>query len=270
MAGEGSRGLVPAVDRAARILEALAAADLRLTEIARGLHLPKSTTLAILRTLHHHRFVAFDARSSRYRLGPALPRLGDLAHSRADLREAARPALGRLARATGETIILHAPDEDGYLILDRVESPQQLRVAAPIGLRLPPLAGAVAKVVLAALSPEEAARRLARRVLPAFTPLSITDRAAYLRELAEVRRRGFASDDEEYLPGVRAASAPITAGDGRVVATLSVVGVKARLPEARLRGMVRLLVRAAHDVSRALTAPADRDTAAGMRGLRRG
>lgn len=257
---------VPAVDRAARILQALGAGDLRLIDLARGLHLPKSTTLAILRTLLRHRFVGFDPRAGRYRLGSALARLGALAQTRTDLLEAARPALQQLAAATGETAILHVPDDAGYVILDRVESPHQLRVAAPVGMRLPPFAGAVAKVALAALPSPKADRRLMRRRLPAFTPASLTDSAAYRRALAEVRRRGFATDDEEYLRGVRAVSAPVTA-DGKVAATLSVVGVKSRLPEAAFRAIARRVVRAAREVSRALAAP---EGAAAGGGMRRG
>lgn len=250
-ATDGSRGqhrTVPAVDRAARILQALAAADLRLTDLARDLHLPKSTTFEILRTLRTHRFVAVDPHSGRFRLGPALPGLGARVQTRADLREAARPVLLRLARATGETTILHIPDEDGYLILDREESPHQLRVAAPIGLRLPPFAGAVAKAILASVPEREAAQRIPRR-LPQFTVESITGRAVYLRDLGRTRTRGYATDDEEYLPGVRAVSAPIAGADGRVVATLSIVGVKTRVSAVRWGRAGRLVKAGAREIS---------------------
>lgn len=249
-AGEFRGPLVPAVDRAARLLHALAAGEQRLSALAQALQLPKSTTLSILRTLAHHRFVSLDARSGRYRLGPGLVRLGGSAQARADLRAAARPALEHLARTTGETAILHVPDDTGYLILDREESRHQLRVAAPVGLRLPPYAGAVAKVFLAGLPPADASRHVARAHLPRFTPRSITNRAAFLRAVAEARRRGFAVDDEEYLPGVWAVSAPVSGGTGRVDGALSVVGVKPRFSEAKLRAAARGVAQAARQVSR--------------------
>lgn len=246
---QSSNGAVPAVDRALRILQTLAASPLRLTEIARRLELPKSTTLAILRTLHRHRAVAYDAASGRYAVGSGLVALAGAAHVHRDLRRIARPVLERLARATHETVILHLPDDGGSIVADREESRLQLRVAAPVGYRLPPFAGAVAKAMLAVLPEREVASQLPRR-LPRFTPHSLTSRAAYLRDLRRTRVRGYATDDEEYLSGVRAVSAPVTDPDGRVVATLSIVGVKARLPASRGARFGRLVREAAQEVSR--------------------
>jgi len=239
---------VPAVERAVRILQALAAAELRLTEIARTLDLPKSTTLALAETLAAHGLVAYDPGPRRYRLGAALAALGGAVQAQSNVRRAARPHLERLVRQTGETAILHVPDGTGSVILDREESPHQLRVTAPLGMRLPPFAGAVAKVFLAAL-PEREAARLVGRTLPAFTPRSITRPDAYLREVRRVRRQGFARDDQEYLCGVRAVSAPISAS-GRVVASLSVVGVAGRLDGTSLRAAATLV----HDAAAAVTA----------------
>ncbi len=255
----GQVGAVPAVDRALRILQTLAAAPLRLTEIARRLGLPKSTTLAILRTLRRRRIVAYDPTSARYAVGSGLIALAGGAHAQRDLRRAARPVVERLARATHETVILHLPDDSGSVVADSEESRHQLRVAAPPGYRLPPFAGAVAKVMLAALPEREAAQRIPR-TLPRFTPRSITSRATYLRELRRVRIRGYAADDEEYLPGVRAVSAPIAGPDGRLLATLSVVGVKTRLSAARAAGFAPLVRQAAGEISRGLAVemePAD-------------
>lgn len=256
--GSGAgRAEVPAVDRALRILHLLAAAPLRLTEIARALHLPKSTTLAILRTLQRHRAVTYDAGSGRYAPGVALLALAGAASTHRELRRIARPLIEQLARRTRETVILHLPEDSGSVIADSVESPQQLRVAAPAGYRLPPLAGAVAKVILASV-PERAAAGRLPAALPRFTPHSLTSRAAYLRELRRVRARGYAIDDEEYLPGVRAVSAPVFSApvwgpDRRLVATLSVVGVASRLSAARLARHARLVRAAAAEISSALS-----------------
>ncbi len=249
--GHPSRRLVPAVDRALRVLRTLAAAELRLVDIARALDLAKSTTLAILQTLAAHAVVTYDPRARRYALGPALVAMAGAAQARNTVVRTARPYLEHLAEQTGETVILHVPDDGGSVIVDREESPHQLRVTAPLGLRLPPFAGAVAKALLAWQPEGEVRRRLAAQPLPAFTPRSITTPANYLRELRRVRRQGVAWDDEEYLPGVRAVCAPIRIS-GRAVATLSVVGVKARLTKARMREAAALVRRAADEISWAL------------------
>src|SRR5206468_8147913 len=189
---------VPAVDRAARILLALGNGerDASLTELARLLHMHKSTAHGILATLAQREFVRRDPITRRYRLGPALAALGRAAADCQDLATQARPYLLRLRRLSGETAALHVRDGPGTLVLASEESRQQLKVAAPPGHRLPAFAGSVAKVFWAFARFNDA---LPQR-LPAFTPRSITEPARYRSELAKIVGLGFAVDDGEYLP----------------------------------------------------------------------
>ena len=251
-------GPVPAVDRAAGILLALGngQGDASLSDLARRLRIHKSTAHGILATLARHRFVDRDPETRRYRLGPALAALGRAAVDRQDLGALARPHLIRLRRLSGETATLHLRDGSGSVILASEESANQLKVVAPPGYRLPPDAGAVAKV-LRAFGPGEAGRP-AR--LPAYTPRSIRDPARYRQELLRVRRAGVAFDDMEYLSGVRAVSAPVFRGtpgrDAEAIGALSIVGVGARLSPAALRRLAGPLRDAAQALSAALATDA--------------
>jgi DNA-binding IclR family transcriptional regulator len=251
-------GPVPAVDRAAGILLALGngQADASLSDLARRLRIHKSTAHGILTTLARHRFVDRDPKTRRYRLGPALAALGRAAVDRQDLGALARPHLVRLRRLSGETATLHLGDGSGSVILASEESAHQLKVVAPPGYRLPPDAGAVAKV-LRAFGRVEAGRP-AR--LPAYTPRSIRDPARYRQELLRIRRAGVAFDDMEYLSGVRAVSAPVFRGtpgrDAEAIGALSIVGVSARLSPAALRRLAGPLRDAAQALSAALATDA--------------
>ncbi len=257
-ASRRSLRLVPAIDRTVRVLRALSADDgpRRLSDLSRSLGLSKSTLSELLSTLEHHGFVERDGDSRAYRLGYALIELGNVVLRRLDLRQVARPYLARLRESTGETAVLHIPSGQGAVIIDRAESNHQLKVTAPLGYRLPPFAGAVAKVFLAARSDQELAELLKARSLPAYTPNSITDPARYRKELARVRRRGYAVDDEEYLPGVRAISAPILAGRGQTIATITVVGVSVRLGLEKTREAAPEVLAAAESISQRLGAAA--------------
>ena len=248
--------LVPAIERAVLVLQALSAdgGSRRLSDLSRQLGFSKSTLSELLSTLEHYGFVERDSDSRAYRLGYALLELGNAVLRRLDLRQVARPYLVRLRDSTGETAVLHAPIGQGALIIERAESDHQLKVVAPLGYRLPPFAGAVAKVFLAGRPEQELTHLLAGRPLPAFTSSAITDPGRFLKELARVRRRGYAVDDEEYLPGVRAVSAPILDGRGRTVATVTIVGSSARLTHVRLREAAREVLGAAERISRRLGA----------------
>lgn len=241
---------MPAVERAIRVLRALRdGRGRRLSDLSRELGLSKSTLSELLATLEEHDLVERDPGTRAYRLGLGLVELGGAALRRLDLVEAARPHLARLRDGTGETAILHVPSGAEAVIVDRAESDHQLKLVAPVGHRLPPFAGSVAKVFLAALPGEEAGALLDGRPLPVYTPASITSRRSYLRELARVRRDGYAVDDEEYLPGVRAVSAPILNGERRAVGALSVVGASGRLTDERLGAAAAAVVAAARELS---------------------
>ncbi len=254
VSSSGRSAPVPAVDRAARLLLALGDGerDATLTHLARILHIHKSTAHNILATLIRHGFVDRDPATRAYRLGPALAALGGAVSGHRDLAAHARPHLIRLQRLSGETATLHLRDGTGSVILASEESPNQLKVTAPPGHRLPPFAGAVAKVLLAFGEPPSGP--LPPR-LPAYTPRTITAPGRYLEELRRVRRAGVAYDEMEYLPGVRAASCPIFGaqdGQGEAVGALSIVGVSARLTPRDLRRLAGALRDAARALSAAL------------------
>lgn len=247
--------MVPAVERAIRVLRTLADGEgRRLSELSRTLGVSKSTLSGLLATLERHDLVERDAGSRAFRLGLGLLELSQPLLARLDVRALAHPELVRLRDASGETAILHLPDGEGSLIADRAEPDRQLKVVAPVGRRLPPFAGSVAKALLAALPEADAAALVRARPLPAFTPRTITDQGRYLRELERVRRDGVALEDEEYLPGVRAASAAVFDRSERAVATVSVVGVALHLPDDALPALAADVAAAAALVSRRLGA----------------
>src|SRR5581483_236431 len=90
---------------------------------------------------------------------------------------------------------------------------------------------------------------------PAFTARAVADPAAYGALLRLVRRQGYAVDDEEYLDGVRAVSAPIRGADGGTLAALTVVGFSTRIGNDKLATIIEAVVDAAEQASLRLGAP---------------
>ncbi len=241
--------LVPAVDRAARMLSSLRDHDAGkgISDLARDLDIPKSSAFQIASTLVHHGYLERDDRTRRYRLGAALGRLAGERRVRADLPALAAPRLRDLATETGLTALLGLPVDAGTLLAARGDSPEPLGISAPIGFCLDGHAGAFGKVFAAAIGGPRAARSV--RDLPAFTARSITDPEAFRRELDRVRKRGFATDFEEYLDGVHAIAAPVRDRDDTVVAAVCVLGIAAKLKRARVPAVAPVVCGVAADLS---------------------
>jgi IclR family acetate operon transcriptional repressor len=248
--------LVPAVDRAARVLAFLEAEGrpLGISELARRLNASKGTVRDVLETLRSHGLLERDDANKHYRLGPRLVRLGHAAQDGRDLARIAGPFLTRLAEETGETALLLTRQGDRALIVAKAEPGRTaMRVSAPVGRRIPLIAGAVGKMFLAFAEEHVRADHLDR--LPRFTEGSITDRSRFEAELGSVRRLGYALDDEEYLDGVRAAAAPVLNAQGHLVAVLLAVGLAGSLTTERLARTAAATAGAAEQLSGALGAP---------------
>jgi IclR family transcriptional regulator, KDG regulon repressor len=250
-ADEAPARLVPAVDRAVRLLDALRR-DRQphgISELARDLGLNKATVRDILLTLNHHGLVERDAATTRFRLGYGLYAYASALGEGSDLTAVARPFLRRLVERSGETVLLGLLDGERILIVDKEEPPSDLKISAPVGRRLPLYAGAFGKVLLAALEPARLERLLAERPPPVFTARSVAEPAAYRAALGLVRQQGYAVDDEEYLDGVRAVSAPIHGADGSTLAAVTVVGFSTRIGADKLTTLIAAIVDTAEQVS---------------------
>ena len=252
--------LVPAVDRAARLLDVLESAGqpMTISELARELGINKGTMRDLLETLRAHDLLDRDAERKTYRLGPHLARLGLAAVGQLDLASVARPFLLALAEQVGGTVLLIVPHGDQVTIVDKVGGGRvAVDVSATVGRRIRLAAGACGKVFLA-YAPEAAeslAHHLAALTHP--TPHTIVEPSAYLVELERVRRVGYATDDEEYLTGVRAASAPVVDARARLVAAVLVIGLTGTLPASELPRIGEAAAWSGRAISAALGAPVE-------------
>jgi IclR family KDG regulon transcriptional repressor len=233
------------------VLEALADADeVGLSELARQLQLSGSTLFRILATLGARGYVQ-KSPAGRYRLTAKAWEIGAKAMRRLGLRDLARPGMERLAAATGEAVHLSVLLDDGIVIVEKVDSPrpQPVRVDTFVGLRAPIHCSAMGKALVAFEPPAALAALLPSRLVR-YSDATITDRAAFARELATVRRAGWARNREEWRPGVCAAAVPLRDAAGAVVAALSVTVPTSRFSAGAVRRMVPALKAAGEAISR--------------------
>ncbi len=251
--GNDRRGQVQSLQRAMRVLEVLAesAYGMSLGEMAEILGLPPSTLHRLLTTLESSRFVRFDPIEGLWQIGVQAFIVGSAFVRARDLVRIARPHMRRLMEASGETANIYVEDGGEAVCIGQVECRQVMRAIARPGGRVRMHCSGAGKALLAWRSDEELAVILRRHGLPRATERTI-DRPARLREeLARIRERGFATDDEEYAVGLRCVAAPVFDEQGYAVAALSVSGPLARLDDARLAELGPLVARTARSVTAA-------------------
>jgi IclR family acetate operon transcriptional repressor len=212
------------------------------TQIGRECQLPVPTTYRILAALERHGFVARDKITKRFRLGPAALALGRNAEASTDLRTVSMPVLQRLSAQTGETTLLVVPSEDrlSTVCLERVESPQSLRLSVQPGRLLPFHAGAQQKAILAYM-PTEEQERILGGPLEKFCKATIDDPEELRQELASIRGKGWARSFEETDLGVWGVAMALLDDHGFAVASVGIAGPRARLERSSLTSWIKLL-----------------------------
>ena len=218
---------VQSVDRALLLLEVLAQGGGRLpiSELSARSGLSLGTAHRLLASLAARGYVRQDA-DRRYALGTALLPLGDAATRL--LGSWALPYLCQLAERCGETANLAVLEDDHVIYVAQAPGRHRMRMFTEVGRRVLPHSTAVGKVLLAWQDPDHVRRVLARLGLPGRTPHTLTTLADVREELAVVRRRGWAVDDEEEEVGVRCMAVPVGPGE-QAVAAVSVSAPASRL-----------------------------------------
>jgi DNA-binding IclR family transcriptional regulator len=222
------------------------------TEIGRATSLPVPTVYRIVCALHRHGFLSRQEISKRYRLGPAIMRLGRMAAMTVDLKTMSHPVLRRISMRTKETSLLTVLSESGThsVCLDRVESREPLRLSVRPGHEVPLHAGASQKILLANL-PVTDARRVLGGPLQPLCSHTITDPDGMEAELGLIRRRGWAASCEETNPGVWGLAVGLIDDYGYSVAAIGVAGPCERKPRA-LGPWLAVLSEGAAEVARQL------------------
>jgi DNA-binding IclR family transcriptional regulator len=227
-----------AVPRAFAVLELLAHEQepTRLSAIALKLGMQKSTVHRILATLTSLGYVEQVASTGCYRATLRLWEIGSglIAHHR--IKQAATVFLQRLHAATRQTVSLTILSGDDVLYLDKIISPRPTRFTSRVGSRVPAPLTAGGKAILAY---EPHARAIIQRAMPHIKEKRRVGVDAMLRELADVRRNGYAVS--RFRPGVVSFGAPILSRSGRAAAALS-VSAETRLPDARHEAIIEELL----------------------------
>jgi IclR family acetate operon transcriptional repressor len=215
-----------------QVVEAIKELDgASVAEAAERLGMSKSNVYKYLNTLEHEGYLIND--DGTYQIGLKFLDYGEHVRNRQKLYEIAAPQVQELADETNEMANLLIEEHGMGVFLLKANSDQAVNLDTHAGMRVYLHTTALGKAILAHLSDRRVDAILDRHGLPQVAEKTVTDRAALAAELADIRERGYAFDDEERLDGLRCVAMPITTTDDDVLGAISVSGPTSRMDEKR-------------------------------------
>ncbi|EIZ77227.1 transcriptional regulator, IclR family protein [Novosphingobium sp. Rr 2-17] len=220
------------IKSAARVLDMLElfstrCGGLTLSEVARGLELPKSSTLGLLRTLHKRGYLVRENEDDTYRLNDMIRRDGFARHGR--ILRVAPPVMQALAANSGETVLLGMPDAPGLVrLLAKEASPSDIRYDIELPRKVPAFCTALGRVLLARLEPKAVEAALDAVPRAAMTASTRVERGAVLDAIDAARETGFSVCEDEFAVGGTGVAAVIPLGPGQPLAALGLACISQR------------------------------------------
>lgn len=217
---------------------------------------PRPTVYRILAALMAEGMVQENPRTKNFELGARLINLASKSWAKSDIRTAAIDALHALRDTTRETVHLAVPSDNGMVYIEKLESPQAVRMTSRVGTRVTLYSSSVGKAYLAALE-EEPRKQLLRSVkLQRFTEHTITDAEVLRAEIAMTAQRGYAEDREENEAQIFCLGAAILDRDGAPAACISISIPLFRKARNVQETYIKPLLATCLSISRKLSGPA--------------
>ncbi|MBV7485821.1 IclR family transcriptional regulator [Bordetella sp. BOR01] len=235
---------VRAVDRALAILQAFTPEDFQLSaiELAQRVDLSRPTLYRLLYTLENQGFIVSEGDPQRFSLGPAVGRLAHIWTAGLDLPRLAQPVLQRVWEQTRETVALFIPQGELRLCVAELPCPQPLSFKRGVGYSEKIERGASGRAILAFSGPSGA--QLAR-----YSQNLDIEPARLQRDLAQVRKKGYAESHDELIRGATAVAAPFFDQAGMVAGSIGVFGPAVRLDKDRVASLAALVTQASAELS---------------------
>ena len=203
---------------------------MRLKDIADGLSMSPSTVLRFLSSLMERDYLWQDPNSLQYSLTLKLCSVANKVSSNLQLYDLALPIMKQICARFGESVCLAEEQDMEAVYIGVVRTPDQmLQTMQRIGNRAPLHSTGVGKLLLLNYSEAKIDRLISTKGLPALTKNTITTKTGLIEKIAQIRRQGYAYDDEECEIGSRCIAVPVYNYTGKVIAGLSVTGPVSRM-----------------------------------------
>jgi len=227
---------VQSAERIFQVLEVLADnGEMGLMELSTALNLHKSTVHRLLMSLIYMGYAKQNEKTQKYTLTYKLVNMSGKILERMDIVEIAKPYMERLSAISGETVHLVRRDGSDILYIYKIEAKVgTIRMVSHVGMIHPMYCSGVGKAIMATLPEKEVKKIWDASVIEKKTDKTIVTYEDMLNVLEEVRKNGYALDDEENEEGVRCIAASLRGYGKNVKYAFSVSGPVSRMTKERV------------------------------------
>lgn len=226
---------VPAIDKCFAILNLFARLKkpLGVSEISKELNYNKSTVFNMLHTLNDLGILE-QSGGNKFQYGLQLYTLGKAAGRSSELIGTVHPYLEKINQETKLSAFLGLRAGLRAVIIDKVDTAFDIKIYSEIGMRMPLLAGAAGRALLAQMPSAEVKAILSKNKLEEFTPNSCVNKNKYKKMIEKTRKDGITIDMEEYIEGIRAFALPLNIFKTNTQVAVWAVGLKRQITEENI------------------------------------
>ncbi|MCX7916540.1 MAG: IclR family transcriptional regulator [bacterium] len=217
-------------------------------ELQKKMNIPRTTLYRILKTLINRNLVIYE--NNKYKLGYGFLSFTKKILSEISLREISSPYLKRICEKTEETVELIIPDGDAILYIDKVESPQSIKLVAQTGSRYKTLHASAPGKILLTYDENIFKNFMRRKKLEKITKKTITEKEKLKKEIEKIRKRGWAYDIGEARIDVTRIACPIFNYDGKLIGIIGIAGPSYRLNRKKIKNFGEMLKNMCNEISK--------------------
>ncbi len=210
-----------------------------ISDIGKQVDTSAQQTEKILEVLVNRGYLNYNRKKRTYTLGIKNFEVGYSYLTHVDIRRIAKPYLQELGEKYKENIYLAIRSGYEIVYIDAYEVKRSVLVKSRVGKLLPMYASASGKIHLADMDEEELEDFFKHIKLIPFTEKTITDKEKLKKHILEVRKNGYAIDDEEWEEEVRCLSVPVRDYTGKVTAGITLSAPSYRLDKEKLTSQIK-------------------------------
>lgn len=252
--GKETKNPVQSAERIFQVMEMLAEnGEMGLMEISTALDLHKSTVHRLLMSLVYMGYAKQDETTQKYMLSYKIVNMAGKILDRMDILQVAKPYLERLSDLSGEAVHLVQREGNHILYIYKIEAKVgTIRMVSHVGMIHPMYCSGVGKAIMATLPEREVKQIWNESVIEKKTDKTVTDYDEMQKLLEEVRKNGYALDDEENEKGVRCIAACLHGYQNEVKYAFSISGPTSRMTRERVMELAVDVKKVQEELSREL------------------